>query len=33
MAAYRAVVQRKPFDLPFLVSLVDGVVMLAIRNA
>ncbi|EYF08236.1 TetR/AcrR family transcriptional regulator [Chondromyces apiculatus] len=32
MAAYRALVQRKPFDLAFLVSMVDGVVMPALRN-
>jgi AcrR family transcriptional regulator len=32
MAAYRALVQRKPFDLAFLVSMVDGVLLPALRN-
>jgi hypothetical protein len=32
MAAYRGMVQRKPFDLAFLVSMVDGVVLPAVRN-
>ena len=32
MAAYRTLVQRKPFDLAFLVSMVDGVIMPALRN-
>ncbi|MCP3011937.1 TetR/AcrR family transcriptional regulator [Nocardiopsis dassonvillei] len=31
MAAYRALVQRRPFDRDFLVSLVDGVLMPALR--
>ena len=30
MAAYRALVQRKPFDLEFLVSMVDGVILPAL---
>lgn len=33
MAAYRALIQRRPFDLDFLVSMVDGVVLPALRNA
>ncbi|MGI5122006.1 TetR/AcrR family transcriptional regulator [Marinactinospora thermotolerans] len=33
LAAYRALVQRKPFDRDFLVSMVDGVVLPALRNA
>ncbi|WP_437726681.1 TetR/AcrR family transcriptional regulator [Sorangium sp. So ce861] len=32
MAAYRTLVQRKPFDLAFLVSMVDGVIVPALRN-
>ncbi|QRK07352.1 TetR/AcrR family transcriptional regulator [Archangium violaceum] len=32
MAAYRTLVQRKPMDLAFLVSMVDGVVLPALRN-
>ncbi|WP_437738785.1 TetR/AcrR family transcriptional regulator [Sorangium sp. So ce1335] len=32
MAAYRALVQRKPFDLTFLVSMVNGVILPALRN-
>ena len=32
MAAYRTLVQRKPFDLPFLVSMVDGVIVPALRH-
>ncbi|MFF4373652.1 TetR/AcrR family transcriptional regulator [Nocardiopsis dassonvillei] len=32
MAAYRALVQRRPFDRDFLVSLVDGVLMPALRG-
>ena len=32
LAAYRTLVQRKPFDLAFLVSLVDGVIMPALRH-
>ncbi len=31
MAAYRTLVQRKPFSLEFLVSMVDGVIMPALR--
>ncbi|WP_434426308.1 TetR/AcrR family transcriptional regulator [Nannocystis pusilla] len=31
MAAYRTLVQRRPFDLPFLVSMVDGVILPALR--
>jgi AcrR family transcriptional regulator len=33
MAAYRALVQRRPFDRDFLVSLVDGVLMPALRGS
>lgn len=32
MAAYRALVQRKPFDLEFLVSMIDGVILPALDN-
>lgn len=32
MAAYRALVQRKPFDLEFLVSMIDGVILPALAN-
>ncbi|APR78178.1 Transcriptional regulator, TetR family protein [Minicystis rosea] len=32
MAAYRSLVQRKAFDLAFLVSMVDGVVLPALRH-
>lgn len=32
MAAYRTLVQRKPMDFAFLVSMVDGVVLPALRN-
>ncbi|XXV24601.1 TetR/AcrR family transcriptional regulator [Sorangium sp. So ce1389] len=32
MAAYRTLVQRKPIDLAFLVSMVDGVVVPALRG-
>lgn len=32
MAAYRTLVQRKPIGLAFLVSMVDGVVVQALRN-
>ncbi|KYF80317.1 AcrR family transcriptional regulator [Sorangium cellulosum] len=32
MAAYRTLVQRKPIDLAFLVSMVDGVIVPALRN-
>ncbi|WP_224372171.1 TetR/AcrR family transcriptional regulator [Hyalangium versicolor] len=32
MAAYRTLVQRKPMDLAFLVSMVDGVIMPALRS-
>lgn len=32
MAAYRSLVQRKPFELTFLVSMVDAVVLPALRN-
>ncbi|PDP87246.1 TetR family transcriptional regulator [Glycomyces fuscus] len=31
MAAYRALIQRRPFERDFLVSLVDGVLMPALR--
>ena len=31
MAAYRVFIQRKPFDRDFLVSLIDGVVLPALR--
>jgi AcrR family transcriptional regulator len=31
MAAYRALVQRKPFDREFLVSLIDGILLPALR--
>ena len=31
MAAYRTMFQRKPFDLAFLVSMVDGVIIPALR--
>lgn len=31
MAAYRTLVQRRPIDLAFIVSMVDGVVMPALR--
>lgn len=30
MAAYRALVQRKPFDLEFLLSMIDGVILPAL---
>lgn len=33
MAAYRALVQRRPFDREFLVSCVDGLLMPALQNA
>ena len=32
MAAYRSLVQRKPFELAFLVSMVDVVVLPALRS-
>ena len=32
MAAYRALIQRKPFDREFLVSLIDGVLIPALHN-
>lgn len=32
MAAYRALIQRKPFEKEFLVSLIDGVLLPALRN-
>jgi AcrR family transcriptional regulator len=32
MAAFRTLVQRKPVDLEFLVSMVDGVIMPALRR-
>jgi len=32
MSAYRGLVQRKPFDRAFLVSMVDGVLMPALRR-
>jgi AcrR family transcriptional regulator len=32
MAAYRTLVQRKPIDLAFLVSMVDGVILPALRR-
>lgn len=32
MAAYRTLVQRKPIDLAFIVSLVDGVIVPALRG-
>lgn len=32
MAAFRTLVQRKPIDLDFLVSMVDGVIMPALRR-
>jgi AcrR family transcriptional regulator len=32
MAAYRTLVQRKPIDLAFLVSIIDGVIVPALRN-
>ncbi|AKT41454.1 TetR/AcrR family transcriptional regulator [Chondromyces crocatus] len=32
MAAYRTLVQRKPFDLEFLLSLVDGIMLPALRG-
>lgn len=32
MAAYRALVQRKPFDLEFLVSMIDSVILPALDN-
>ncbi len=32
MAAYRTLVQRKPIDLAFLVSMVDGVIVPALRS-
>lgn len=32
MAAYRVFIQRKPFDRDFLVSLIDGVVLPALRG-
>ena len=33
MAAYRTLVQRKPFDLEFLLSMIDGVILPALANA
>lgn len=33
MAAYRALIQRKPFDRNFLISLIDGVLIPALYNA
>jgi hypothetical protein len=33
MAAYRAVLQRRPFDRAFLASLADGVLLPALRGA
>ena len=33
MAAYRALIQRKPFDRDFLVSLIDGLLLPALRDA
>ncbi len=32
MAAYRTLVQRKPFDQDFLLSMVDGVILPALRH-
>ena len=32
MAAYRALIQRKPFDLEFLTALIDGVLLPALVN-
>jgi AcrR family transcriptional regulator len=32
LAAYRALVQRQPFDLAFLTSMVDGVILPALRR-
>ena len=32
VAAYRSLIQRKPFDLAFLVSMVDGVILPALRH-
>ena len=32
MAAYRSLVQRQPFDLEFLLSMVDGVILPALRR-
>jgi hypothetical protein len=32
MDAYRALIQRRPFERDFLVSLVDGVLMPALRG-
>jgi len=31
IAAYRALIQRKPFDRDFLISIVDGVLLPAVR--
>ncbi len=33
MAAYRALIQRQPFELAFLVTLIDGVLLPALQNA
>jgi len=33
MAAYRALVQRKPFDLKFLLSMIDGVILPALADS
>lgn len=33
MAAYRALIQRKPFEKEFLVTLIDGVLLPALRHA
>jgi len=33
MAAYRALIQRRPFEKEFLVSLIDGVLLPALHNA
>lgn len=33
MAAYRALIQRKPFEKEFLVSLIDGVLLPALHHA
>ncbi|WGY47165.1 TetR/AcrR family transcriptional regulator [Vibrio sp. ABG19] len=32
MAAYRALIQRKPFDLPFLTTIIDGVLLPALSK-
>ncbi|MEE4624813.1 TetR/AcrR family transcriptional regulator [Pseudomonas alliivorans] len=33
MAAYRALIQRKPFDLQFLTTMIDGVLLPALKNS